>query len=174
MSNVATRPAAPVRPSQLSESLAVRLEQGASALAALAASLTEAQWNTRIPHDGRKVGVVVHHVAFMYPIEIQVAHTMADGKPVEGLTWDTVHEINANHAKENDGVTKEQALDLLKRNSAEAAAAVRALTDEQLTRAVPNSMYADAPLTCQFFIEDHAMRHSYHHLSKIRSALKQS
>jgi hypothetical protein len=33
------------------------------------------------------------------------------------------------------------------------------------------SLNADAPLTCQFFIEDHAMRHSYHHLAKIRGAI---
>jgi hypothetical protein len=36
------------------------------------------------------------------------------------------------------------------------------------------SFYADAPLTCQFFIEDHALRHSYHHLAKIRAALRLS
>jgi hypothetical protein len=33
------------------------------------------------------------------------------------------------------------------------------------------SLNADAPLTCQFFLEDHAVRHSYHHLAKIRAAL---
>jgi hypothetical protein len=27
------------------------------------------------------------------------------------------------------------------------------------------------PLTCQFFLEDHAVRHSYHHLAGIRAAL---
>ena len=63
-------------------------------------------------------------------------------------------------------MTKQAALELLRRNSAMAAAAVRAFSDEQLAQAVPVSLYADAPLTCQFFIEDHAMRHSYHHLAK--------
>ena len=48
------------------------------------------------------------------------------GKPVEGVTWDVVHELNARHATENDAVTKEAALDLLRRNSAAAAAAIRA------------------------------------------------
>ena len=28
-----------------------------------------------------------------------------------------------------------------------------------------------APLTCQFFLEDHAVRHSYHHLARIKAAL---
>jgi hypothetical protein len=162
------------RPSQQANALADRLEQGARALAALASSLTDAQWQTRIPHDSRKVGVVVHHVAFMYPLEISVAQTIAEGKPVTGLTGAKIDEINAGHAAENDGVTRKAALDLLQRNSTAAAAAVRAFSDEQLARDVPVSLYADAPLTCQFFVEDHALRHSYHHLAKIRAALKLS
>jgi hypothetical protein len=53
----------------------------------------------------------------------------------------------------------------------EAAAAVRAIPDEALDKAAPVSLNADAPLTCQFFIEDHALRHSFHHLAKIRAAV---
>ena len=99
--------------SKRSDALADRLEYGARALASLASSLTDAEWQTRIPKDGRKIGVVVHHVASMYPIEIQLAQVLASGKPVTGVTWDMIHEINAKHAKENDAVTKEAALDLL-------------------------------------------------------------
>ena len=88
------------------------------------------------------------------------------------MTWDAVHEMNAGHAKEYDAVTKEAALDLLRRNSAAAAAAIRALSDEELDRAAPVSLNADAPLTCQFMLEDHAVRHSYHHLAGIQAALK--
>ena len=152
--------------------LAERLEQGARALAALASSLTEIEWQTPIPKDGRKIGVVVHHVGNMYPIEIQLAQTLAGGQPIAGVTWDAVHEINAGHAKEFDAVTKDAALDFLQRNSAAAAAAIRALSDAELDRAAPVSLNSDAPLTCQFFLEDHAVRHSYHHLARIQAALK--
>jgi hypothetical protein len=151
--------------------LAERLERGARELAAFTLTLTESEWLSRIPGDGRKIGVVVHHVASMYPIEIQVAQTVAEGRPVVGLTWDEVHQINAAHAREHDGVTREEALDLLGRNSASAAAAVRDLEDESLDRAAPVSLNADAPLTCQFVLEDHAVRHSYHHLAKIKKAV---
>jgi hypothetical protein len=157
---------------QLANALADRLEQGANALAAFADGLTDAEWQTRVPKDGRKVGVVVHHVASVYPIEIQLAQVLAGGQPMTGLTWDNVHEMNAGHAKENDGVTKEAALDLLRQNSAAAAAAIRALSDEQLAQAAPASLYANAPVTCQFMLEDHAVRHSYHHLARVRAALK--
>ena len=162
----------PVRLSERANALATILEDGARALSALVSGLSDAEWQTRIPKDGRKVGVVVHHVATMYPLEIQLAQVLASGKPVTGVTWDGVHEINAAHAKDHDAVTKEAALDLLRTNSAAAAAAIRALSDEELAQAAPISMYSDAPLTCQFMLEDHAVRHSYHHLAKIRAAVK--
>jgi hypothetical protein len=158
--------------SQRSNALAERLEQGARALADFASALTDAEWQTRGPKDKRKIGVVVHHVASMYPLEIQLAQTLAGGKPVEGVTWDVVHELNAGQAKEHDAVSKAAALDLLRRNSAAAAAAIRALSDEELDRAAPVSLNSDAPLTCQFFLEDHAVRHSYHHLAAVRGALQ--
>jgi hypothetical protein len=158
--------------SQRTDALAGRLEIGARALATFASALTDAEWQARVPKDGRKIGVVVHHVASMYPLEIQLAQTLARGERVAGVTWDAVHEMNAAHAEEHDAVTKEAALELLRRNSTAAAAAIRALCDEELDRAAPVSLNADAPLTCQFMLEDHAVRHSYHHLARIRETLK--
>jgi hypothetical protein len=160
--------------SQRSNALADRLEEGARALAAFAGTLTDVEWHTRVPKDGRKVGVIVHHVATMYPLEIQLAQALGAGKPVAGVTWDVVHEMNARHAKEHDAVTHEAALDLLQRNSGAAAAAIRALSDEELDRAASVSLNADAPQTCQFMLEDHAVRHSYHHLALIRAALERN
>jgi hypothetical protein len=151
--------------------LAVRLEQGARALMALAASLSDEQWRQRIPGDGRPIGVVVHHVASVYPLEIQLAQTIAGGQPVIGVTMEDVHKMNAAHAQEFAAVTRDTALRLLDRNSVDAASAIRRLTDEELARAVPASLYADAPVTCQFVLEDHAVRHSYHHLAAIRRTL---
>jgi len=158
--------------SQRSEALANHLERGARALADFASTLTDVEWNTPVPKDGRKIGVVVQHVAIVYPLEVQLAQTLAGGQPVTGVTMDNIHEMNAAHAKEYDAVTKEAALELLRRNSTAAAAAIRALSDAELDRAAPVSLYSDAPLTCQFVLEDHAVRHSYHHLARLRAALK--
>ncbi len=156
---------------KLSHTLADRLEAGAKALADFVASLSDAEWNTRLPKDGRTVGVVVHHVASVYPIEIQLAQTLASGQPVKGVTWAGIHEMNAKHAEENTGADRETTLDLLGLNGMAAAAVIRDLSDEQLQSGGSNSLYADAPLTCQFMLEDHAVRHSYHHLARIREAL---
>ena len=154
-----------------SQLLAERLEQGAGNLAKFAETLSDAEWRMKIPHDGRPVGVIVHHVGNMYPVEIQLAQALAAGKPVAGVTWDAVADINAKHAKEHAGVTKKEAVEFLHRNSKAAAEAIRAFSDEQLDNAAPVSLNANAPLTAQFFLEDHAVRHSYHHLAKIRAAV---
>jgi hypothetical protein len=157
--------------SRRAQALAKRIEEGAKALAVFVESLSDEEWRTTIPHDGRTVGVIVHHVASVYPIEIEIARTLAAGKPLVGVTWDGVAQMNAQHAREHASVTKAEALDLLHRNSKAAADAVRTLTDEELDSAAPVSLNADAPLTAQFLIEDHALRHSFHHLARIRAAL---
>ena len=152
--------------------LADRLEQGARALATLARELTESEWQTRVPKDGRKIGVMIHHVASVYPLEIQLAQTLASGQPIDGVTSEMVDHMNADHARRHDAVTKDEAIDLLLRNSEVAAAMIRAFSDRELDQAAAVSLYSEAPLTCQFVLEDHAVRHSYHHLARIRGALK--
>lgn len=151
--------------------LAERLELGIRALAALAATLTEVQWAMRMPHDRRPVGVVVHHVASVLPVEITLAQSVAAGRAVTGVTADDINLMNAAHALDHATVTREAALDLLRRNGASAAAVIRSLSDTELDTAATVSLYADAPLTCQFVLEDHAVRHSYHHAAGIRAAL---
>ena len=154
------------------EALADRIEEGAALLAAFAEGLSEAEWLTPVSaHDRRSVGVIVHHVASVYPIEIELAQTIARGKAVTNVTWEAVAEMNAQHAREQADVTKADALELLRQNSREAAAAVRAFTDAELDRAAPFSLSFGAPVTAQFVIEDHALRHSWHHLVRILKAV---
>jgi hypothetical protein len=154
------------------ESLAARIEEGAAGLASFAEGLSEAEWGTPIsPTDRRTVGQIVNHVALVYPIEIDLARSIAGGKAVTDVTWQVVAELNANHAREQAKVTKATALDLLRQNSRQAAEAVRAFSDEELDRAAHFSLSFGAPGTAQFVVEDHAVRHSWHHLARIRTAL---
>ena len=156
------------------ELLADRIEEGAAGLAAFAEELSEAEWRTPMSgRDGRSVGVIVHHVASVYPIEIDLARTIASGKAVTDVTWEAIAEMNARHASDQAEVTKAAALELLLRNSRQAAAAVRAFTDGELDRSAPFSLSYAAPVTAQFVLEDHALRHSWHHLARIRKALGQ-
>lgn len=158
--------------SQRAESLARRIEEGAALLAAFAETLSDSDWATPVSKtDPRTVGVIVHHVGNMYPVEVQVAQTIASGNAITDVTWETVAQINGKHANELAGVTKAAALEFLRKNGSEAAAAVRRFTDEELDTAAPFSLSYGAPMTAQFVIEDHALRHSWHHLARIRAVL---
>lgn len=152
------------------DDLAARIEQGARELAAYVEELTEEEWRRPVL-DGRSVGVVVHHVASVYPVEMQLAKAIATGNSVEDITWGAVDKMNAEHALEFAGVSKEDTLDLLQLNSAIAAAAVREFSDEGLDRAAPFGLSYGAPVTAQFVIEDHPVRHSWHHLARIRATI---
>lgn len=152
--------------------LADRIEEGAASLAAFAEGISEAEW--QLPASGtdrRSIGVIVHHVASMYPIEIEAARVIASGKSVTDITWEVVANLNAKHAQEHAFVAKTDALDLLRKNGREAASSLREFTDDELDRAALFSLAFGAPVTAQFVIEDHALRHSWHHLAHIRAAL---
>src|SRR4051812_27646095 len=121
--------------SSRAEALAARIEQGAAGLASFAEGLSDKEWNTPVPggsgRDTRPVGVAVHHVASVYPVEIDLAHAVGSGKG-HPVGWDDVAAMNAGHAKDNAGVSKAETLDLLRKNSKAAAEAVRKFTDEEL------------------------------------------
>lgn len=157
--------------SQRTDALAATLEEGARALAAFANNLTDEEWQTPLPHDGRKVGVIVHHVAIVYPLEIDFARSVIAGEPAP-ITGEAINQMNAGHATQYDAIAKEDALALLAGNSSAAAAALRTFTDEDLDKSAPVPLYGNARVTCQFILEDHAVRHSYHHLARIQAALK--
>lgn len=154
------------------DSLAARIEAGAAGLAAFAAGLSDAEWGAPTSlTDRRTVGQIVNHVALVYPIEIDLARAIAGGNAVTDVTWPVVADLNANHAREHATVTRSVALALLRQNSRAAAAAVRAFSDEELDRAAPFSLSSAAPVSAQFVTEDHAVRHSWHHLARIRAAV---
>mgnify|MGYP000899612140 CR=1 FL=1 len=152
-------------------SLADRLISGARELAKFAESLSDSEWNKPVFGDGRTIGVVVHHVASVYPIEVELAQTLRKGNSITEVSKEAIDKMNAEHASENNRVDRQETLELLRINSNNAASAIREFKDEELDNSAPVSLYFDAPLTAQFFIEDHALRHSFHHLGKIKASL---
>ncbi len=75
--------------------------------------------------------------------------------------------MNAGHAKEYEAVTKKRRSD----EQHSSRGRDPSLSDGELNRAAPVSLYFDAPLTW-LVLEDHALRHSYHHLGRLSRVLK--
>lgn len=151
--------------------LAERVAHGARELIAFAEGLSDAEWQTVCTNEDRTVGVLIHHVASALPLEIGAVTALAAGQAISGVTWEMVDQGNAAHASEHASCTKDETLELLKQNSIAAVEAIRALRDEQLDQGAPISLHGDAPLTSQFFIENHPLAHAYRHLASIRGAI---
>ena len=149
--------------------LANRIEDGVDQLLAFAEKLSEAEWQTMSPSEERSIGVLIHHVASSFPVEVNLIQALASGEAIEGVTRDMVDQMNAEHAGAQESCPKAEALELLRQNGALAASAVRVLSDEQLDRVSPVSLHWDAPLSTQYFIEEHPISHSYAHLTSIRA-----
>src|SRR5271169_2624627 len=77
--------------SRRAELLAERIEEGAARLGSFVEKLSEAEWRTPVSAtDRRSIGVIVHHVAIAYPVEVDLARAIANGKAVTDVTWEAV------------------------------------------------------------------------------------
>jgi len=135
--------------------LADRVIQGGEALATFLETVSDDEFMTIVS----------------YPVEVDLASQLASGKPITGVTWDVIDGINADHARDTNQVDRQGVIELIRVNSKEAAERIRKFTDVELDHAATVSLNANAPLTAQFFIEDHALRHSYQHLESMKAAL---
>jgi len=151
--------------------LAERIEQGAEEFIAAVESLSDEQWQTPCGSEQRSVGVLVHHVGTMYPIEADVVRMLAENGEAPGVDWPAVHGINANHATTNAAADKSAAIALVRNNVQAAVETVRGLSDAQLDRVAPNALAWNAPMTVQNFIENHPIAHPYSQLESIQIGL---
>src|SRR5437763_16727253 len=70
------------------ESLADRIQEGAAGLAAFAEGLSDAESRPPISGtDRRSVGVIVHHLARVFALEIDLARTISRGTASTDVPW---------------------------------------------------------------------------------------
>jgi hypothetical protein len=79
-------------------------------------------------------------------------------------------EDNAKHAREQESCDRAETIALLRRNSAEAARALRGLSDEQLARR--GTWGLDGEVTAEQVIELHMIDHVQEHLANIEAAIR--
>jgi uncharacterized damage-inducible protein DinB len=154
--------------SERARTLAQHLEQANHDLIATIEGLSDAQWRTKTPGDGRSVGVVAHHVATSHKAVAGLAGAIAHGKPVPPITMEMIHEGNATHAAQHANCTKAETLALLRQNGAAAVAAVRAFSDTELDRTVQFPM---GTMTVAQVVERVLTGHAQDHHGTIRKAL---
>ena len=154
--------------SERARHLAQQFEQANHELIATVERLSDAQWQTKTPGDGRSVGVVAHHVAEGHKGIAGLAGAIAHGQPVPPLTMEMIHQGNATHASQHAHCTKAETLALLRQNGAAAAAIVRGLGDADLDRTATLPL---GTMSASQAIERILIGHVHDHHGSIRKAI---
>lgn len=153
--------------SERSEALARQFEQANQEMIAEVERSSGAQWKATSANDERSVGVVANHVAGGHKSIGEWVRVVAEGVTAPPITMDMINEANARHAVAKANCTKDETLDLLRRNGAAAAALVRGYSDEQLDR---GTNFNGHPMTAQQMIEHILIGHIRNHLQSMRGA----
>ncbi|HEY8491563.1 MAG TPA: DinB family protein [Dehalococcoidia bacterium] len=148
------------------EALAARFEEANRTFMEAVRGIPEDRWGSVVPGEGWPVGVVAHHVASMYEINAAWVLAQANGQALEPAPQ-TIDEINAEHARQHAGCTREEVLELARRNGEAAARLLRGLSDEQLER---RRTWRTYDLSTADVIERVMIGHPAVHLRTIRSA----
>jgi hypothetical protein len=114
--------------------LAEAFEAAAAEVIAAVDQLPEARWDDICPEEGWTYAVTAHHVAVGFELAANLVTMVASGQPLPPMTWDDVNEQNAAHATATAGISKPEVLVALRRKREQALEAVRALSEEQLSR----------------------------------------
>jgi hypothetical protein len=152
------------------DTLAQQFEDANTALIEFAESCTPEQWTAHSRPENCSVAALTYHVALAHAFLLNVTQALANDQPAHLLDRETLDKVNADNARSNAQGDRQAALDLLRRNSADAAF-VRGLSDEQLDRGQAFAALGGAELTTEAFIQNVLIGHPQQHSQSIREAL---
>jgi hypothetical protein len=96
--------------------------------------------------------------------------TVATGQSVPNFTMDMLHEMNAKHAKDFANCTRAETIELHRKGAAAAAAVVRGLGDDQLSKS--GTVLTGMPaMTVEQVITNILINHIDDHFGSIRKAI---
>jgi uncharacterized damage-inducible protein DinB len=154
--------------SQRAEALAKQFEQANNEFTTAIEHCPETAWASNCQSEGWPVSVTAHHVAEGTAAISGLVQMAAAGQALPPLTPEMLDQGNSEHAQKFANCTKQECLDLSRRNGESAAAMVRGLSDEQLDRT--GTLFGGS-MSSQQMIENILIGHVQGHLQSIRGAV---
>ncbi len=153
------------------EKLAARLESVNQDVMAACEVCSQELLQTRLDDDGRRLGVVFHHIAVAYTSVTGWAARIARDEPLPTMTMDQVHAYNAQHALDAGRFSKQEVMDALRQNAAQAAATLRGLTEAQLNKRSNRPLLGIPGIKAGTLVNIAAVEHARGHLAAIQAML---
>lgn len=151
--------------------LAERFEQSNAEMIATIEQCSERAWLARCAAEGWSVGVTAHHIANGYDQDGLVEQLITALVRHEPLPASSGPDYNEQHAERYAQCTREETLELLRRNGAAAARLILGLSDEDLAQTIP-ARGDRAPLSVEEILESILLTHTSTHLESIRAAIQ--
>jgi hypothetical protein len=85
--------------SERAEALAMRFEAVRDEFLAFARELTPQQWSREVPEENPTIAAMVHHIAWSYEVETAAFRAMAEGRPFQAWTDETLAQANQINAE---------------------------------------------------------------------------
>ena len=154
------------------EALVAQFEAKTRDAVATLERLSDADWSAVVAAEGWTAGVTAHHLAGALEAVAGLVTGIAAGAPPRGpFTRAMLDEMNAQHAREHAGCTRAETLALFRKGAATAAAALRALSDDQLART--GTVFTDMPpMTAEQLIMLGLLGHIDDHMRSIRTTAR--
>lgn len=155
--------------SRQAEHLAAQFERAVADFARFVRECPPPDWDAIVPIEERPVRVMAMHCAAGMRLAHEWLEPMRRGGPVPGNAGD-LDAFNAREIEEHAGATREEVLELLRRDAPGTAALLRSLTEEELAIKAPFGPGGGIELGLAQVAATPA-RHFEIHLSHIREAL---
>ena len=155
-----------------SEALAGQFEAKAQDALATLQRLSDADWRKVTQAEKWPIGVTAHHMAGVLETIAGMIETIASGRPFESFNPGLIDEMNARHARDYANCGRSETIELFRKGAGVAVAAIRRLSDEQLSRSakVVSTM---PPMTVEQLIGAALLNHIDEHFGSIRQTAGQ-
>ena len=152
------------------EALARQFEAKAQEAGAYIEKLGEADLKRVTEAEKWTVAATAHHLFGAYDRVPDIAKGLAAGQSPANFSTKVLDQMNAQHAKDFAGCTKEETLALHRKGAAKAASLVRGFSDEQLEKR--GVLFTDAPpMTVEQLIMGALINHTDEHYGSIRKTV---
>lgn len=157
--------------SEKAQSLAERFEAVSKDLEQAIETCPDGKWSAAQTPEGWTIAATAHHVAGANGMLTMGVQAIAAGQTPPPISLEQIDAGNAQHAEQFKNCTKQETLELLRKDVPTAADAIRGLSDDQLANKA--TVVADyGEMSLEQLVEGVLIGHAAGHLASIRTALR--
>jgi hypothetical protein len=156
--------------SQKAKALAGRLQAFSDEVVAFVEGCSEKNWKKTCEKEQWPVGVTARHIGAGHFEAIELARMIVKGEKLPEFTMEQLVAMANEHARQHAACTREEVLEILRRNGAALVGYVSGLSDAELER-TGHLALAGGKLTAQQLIEAVILQSGGDHFASMKAAV---